>query len=196
MKVSNYIMQLKEATGFSWSQISAGCGVPISTVRSIASGTVAQPNHQTLHDIITFLGGSLDDLYATPASVRGEMLEVRKIEAEADEDLKITIRAMRGIREEMLQAQRECYERQLAYTEDAYAREISHIKETHQREIASYQKSNRALRITAFAAIAALLLVLIFVIGILAYDLTHLDKGWVQAFYGMTNDFISTIGGI
>ncbi len=174
-------MQLKEATGLSWNEISDRCRVPVSTIRSYASGSVAQPSHQALHDIVTALGGSLDDLYATPASVRSDLLKVREIEAEADEDLKITIRTMREIREEMLQSVRDSYERQISKAEEAYTREIAHLNDTHQREIAALSKSNRTLRTTVLVAVAALLVTLLVVIGILSYDITHLDKGWVQA---------------
>ena len=175
MKVSTYIMQLKEAGNYSWNQISERSGVPVSTIRSIAAGNVEQPSHQTVHDIIVAIGGSMDDLYATPRSVREEMIEVRKIEAEAPEDLKLTIRTMREIREEMLNSLRDGYERQL-----------TKMEATHAREVASLRESNKALRITAYLSIITLVLIMAAIIGVLIYDLTHLDRGWVQAFYGWT----------
>lgn len=196
MKVSTYILQLKEATGLSWNQISTGCGVPVSTIRSIASGSVAQPSHQTIHDIITFMGGSLDDLYATPASVRSEMLEVRKIEANASDDLKVTIREMREIREDMLKSQLDSFEKQMAKTEDAHAREISHMEEAHKRELAALQRSNHHLRVMLIIALAIALAIMLFVICILSYDLTHLDNGWIQAFNGYLKVASFTQGGI
>lgn len=172
MKISTYIMQLKDATGYSWNQISERSGVPASTIRSIAQGAVEQPSHQTVHDIIEALGGSLDDLYAKPASVRQEMLEVRKKEAEGTEELRLTIRTMRDIREEMLHAQKEAYERQ-----------ISHMKETHDRELSDLRSSNKTLRITLYLAIVLILVILVSIIAVLVYDLTHLDRGWIQAYF-------------
>lgn len=172
MKISTYIMQLKDATGYSWNQISERSKVPVSTIRSIANGSVEQPSYQTLQSIVEAIGGSMDDLYAAPRSVRSEMLEVRKAEAEGTDELKLTIRTMRDIREQMLAAQKESYERQL-----------QHMKEAHERETKSLRDSNRMLRITAVLAISALLIIMVTIIGILIYDLTHLDRGWVQAFF-------------
>lgn len=186
MKVSTYIMQLKEAGNYSWNQISERSGVPVSTIRSIAAGTVEQPSHQTVHDIIVAIGGSMDDLYATPRSVREEMIEVRKIEAEADEDLKITIRTMRDIREEMLSSMRDGYEHQLTAMREGYDREISKIEASHARELSGLQRSNHTLRISIYVILVTFALAMITIIGILIYDITHLDRGWVQAFYGWT----------
>lgn len=176
-KAGPYILQLKEAKGYSWNQCSEVCRVPASTIRSYASGSVAQPSYQTLFDIVTGLGGSLDELYATPESVRSEMLEVRKIEAGADEDLKVTIRTLREAKDEMVQSVRESYERQIIKTEEEHVREIVHLKESYHREIEMLKRSNRGLKIATVAMMAALLLVLVVVIGILAYDITHAVGG-------------------
>ena len=173
MKTANYIMQLKEAGGYSWKTISTMSGVPESTIRSIASGSVEQPSLQTVYDIISSMGGSMDELYATPKAIREEMMEVRQIEAEATEDLKLTIRTMREIREEMIRSQRVSYERQLLKME-----------ESHNREIAGLTISNKVLRTALVCTVLFTMLLLVTIIGILIYDLTHLDRGWVQAFFG------------
>ena len=175
MKAATYIMQLKEAGGYSWKTINTMSGVPESTIRSIASGAVEQPSAQTLYDIITSMGGSMDELYGAPKAIREEMIEVRQIEAAADEDLKLTIRTMREIREEMLRSQRESYERQ-----------IVKMEESHAREIAGLSMSNKVLRMTLLFTVLFTMLMLVSIIGVLIYDLTHLDRGWVQAFYGWT----------
>lgn len=172
MKIATYIMQLKESGSYSWKNISTMSGVPESTIRSIASGAVEQPSHQTVYDIITSMGGSMDELYGTPKAIREEMIEVRQIEAAADEDLKLTIRTMREIREEMLRSQRENYERQ-----------ILKMEESHTREVANLAASNRVLRMALLCTVLFTMVLLVTIIGVLIYDLTHLDRGWVQAFY-------------
>lgn len=177
IKAGTYILQLKEAKGYSWNQCSEVCRVPASTIRSYASGSVAQPSYQTLYDIVTGLGGSLDELYSTPESVRSEMLEVRKIEAGADEDLKVTIRTLREAKDEMVQSVRESYERQIIKSDEEHAREIAHLKDSYHREIETLKRGNRSLRIATIAMMAALLLVLVIVIAVLAYDITHTIGG-------------------
>lgn len=172
MTIANYIMQLKESTGSSWKTISAKSNIPESTIRSIASGNVEQPSIQTVYAIISSMGGSLDELYATPKSVREEMMEVRQIESEATDDLKLTIRTMREIREEMLRSQRESYERQLLK-----------LEESQSREIASLTTSNKVLRTALVFTVIFTIILLVTIIGVLIYDLTHLDRGWVQAFF-------------
>ena len=158
MKMSTYSMQLKEAGGYSWNQISERSGVPVSTIRSIANGSVEQPSHQTVHNIVVAIGGSLDDLYAMPPAVRQDMLDVRKAEAEGTEELKLTIRTMREIRDTMLEAQREPYERQ-----------IQHMKESHERELSGLRESNKSLRRTSCLAIGALIVIMVCIIAILVY---------------------------
>lgn len=178
MKIAEYIMQLKDAGGYSWNMISEMSGVPISTIRSIASGSVEQPSYQVVCDIITAMGGSLDVMYTTP-KIKKEMQQVRQAEEDGTEELKITIRTMRGIRTEMLENQRMSYETQ-----------ISQLKESYEREVMHLTKSNATLRKTLYFGLAAIIIILVAIICILIYDITHLDRGWVQAFFDTSSRIV------
>ena len=84
------LKELKKATGMSSKQIAERTNLPERTVNRIFSGDTDNPYVDTLHRIVTVLGGSLDDILAdTKAVVATESLvEVKEnagvIEAERD----------------------------------------------------------------------------------------------------------------
>lgn len=170
MKISEYISKLREDRGYSWSELSAKSGVPISTIRSIANGDVESPGLTTLTGILSALGGSLDECCETSPRVQEEMEAIREAEEVGPEELKITIGTMRNIRIEMLQNQRESYER-----------ELSSLRRENERIHKECHDARRTLKVVIIIAFA----IALSVIGMLIYDLTHLDRGWVQAFYGI-----------
>lgn len=170
MRISEYIMQLKEERGYSWSALSEKSGVPISTIRSIANGDVESPNLVPLMGILSALGGSLDEACEMPQKIQQDMETIQETEESGTEELRITIETMRRMRVEMLQHQRESYERELSSLRGENTR--------LQKEIGSTRLTLRIVLVIAFTIAIA-------VIGMLAYDITHLDRGWVQAFYGI-----------
>ena len=100
--------------------------------------------------------------------MREDLAEIRKLQSES-EDQRIMIEAMRRIRGEMLESQRESYEAR-----------IKRIEENHDREIVRLERT-AGLRLRICIALVFLLVaVLLAVIGILLYDFTHLDRGWFQ----------------
>lgn len=92
------LKELKKATGMSSKQIAEKTNLPERTVVRIFSGDTDNPYVDTLHRIVTALGGSLDDILAdTKVVVAAESLvEVKEnasaVEAE-NESLKATITA-------------------------------------------------------------------------------------------------------
>lgn len=100
------LKELKKRTGMSTKQIAEKTNLPERTVNRIFSGDTDNPYVDTLHRIVTILGGSLDDILAdTKAVVAMESLvEVKEnagvVEAERDfvlvenEMLKTKIAAM------------------------------------------------------------------------------------------------------
>lgn len=66
------IKELKKAKGMSTKQIAEKTNLPERTVNRIFSGDTDNPYVDTLHRIVTVLGGSLDDILADTKVVVGE----------------------------------------------------------------------------------------------------------------------------
>lgn len=66
------IKELKKAKGMSVKQIAEKTNLPERTVNRIFSGETDNPYVDTLHRIVTVLGGSLDDILADTKVVVGE----------------------------------------------------------------------------------------------------------------------------
>ena len=66
------LKELKRATGMSSKQIAEKTNLPERTVSRIFSGDTDNPYVDTLHRIVTVLGGSLDDILADTKVVVGE----------------------------------------------------------------------------------------------------------------------------
>ena len=85
------LKELKKKTGMSSKQIAEKTSLPERTVARIFSGDTDNPYVDTLHRIVTVLGGSLDDILAdTKVVVATESLvEVKEtaIVAEAERDI-------------------------------------------------------------------------------------------------------------
>ena len=83
------LKELKKETGMSAKQIADKTNLPERTVNRIFSGDTDNPYVDTLHRIVTVLGGSLDDILAdTKVVVATESLvEVKESLAEAQETI-------------------------------------------------------------------------------------------------------------
>lgn len=66
------IKNLKKLKNMSVKQIAEGTNLPERTVTRIFSGDTNNPYVDTLHRIVTFLGGSLDDILADTKVVVGD----------------------------------------------------------------------------------------------------------------------------
>ena len=66
------LKELKKRTGMSVKQIADKTNLPERTVTRIFSGDTDNPYVDTLHRIVTILGGSLDDILADTKVVVGE----------------------------------------------------------------------------------------------------------------------------
>ena len=82
------LKDLKKRTGMSSKQIAERTSLPERTVNRIFSGDTDSPYADTLHRIVTVLGGSLDDILAdSKVVVATECLKVTASAAEAERDL-------------------------------------------------------------------------------------------------------------
>lgn len=151
-----YIAELKEGTGLSWSDLEEKTGYPQTTLRDHLTGRVARPNPQILAAVVTAMGGDVSKVAGYSAEIRKDMSEVQQIEEEGTEDLKLTIRTMRVIRNEMLAMQKESYERQIAQ-----------IEKSHTEEVTSLTVSVKMLRSALISAVAAIVVILVAIICVL-----------------------------
>jgi transcriptional regulator with XRE-family HTH domain len=131
------LKELKKRTGMSAKQIADKTNLPERTVNRIFSGDTDNPYVDTLHRIVTVLGGSLDDILAdTKVVVATESLvEVKEsanvIEAERDliavenERLKATVSAQR--------AEIELLQKELAHKEELLA--VHNFYRTHLEQL-------------------------------------------------------------
>ena len=156
-----YIAKLKEESGLSWSDLEEKTGFPLSTIRDHLTGRVVKPSQELRYAVVEAMGGDVTRLGGVPAEIRKDIARVQQLESSATEEQRLTIDAMRRLRGEMLDLQRESFE----------------------REIRRLEASNRLLRTMLVIAVSILVVSLLCVICVLIYDLTHLDRGWIQAYF-------------
>ena len=119
------LKELKKQTGMSPKQIADKTNLPERTVNRIFSGDTDNPYVDTLHRIVTALGGSLDDILAdTKVVVATEKLvEVREIAnvVEAERDLILVENEMLKTKVTTLTTELELVRKELAHKEELLA---------------------------------------------------------------------------
>ena len=119
------LKELKKKTGMSAKQIADKTKLPERTVNRIFSGDTDNPYVDTLHRIVTVLGGSLDDILAdTKVVVATESLVEVKENAnviEAERDLIIAENAILKDKVATLTAENDMLKMQLKHKEEIIA---------------------------------------------------------------------------
>lgn len=119
------LKELKKKTGMSAKQIADKTNLPERTVNRIFSGDTDNPYVDTLHRIVTVLGGSLDDILAdTKVVVATESLVEVKENAnviEAERDLITAENAILKDKVAALSAENEMLKMQLKHKEEIIA---------------------------------------------------------------------------
>ncbi len=119
------IKELKKAKGMSTKQIAEKTKLPERTVNRIFSGDTDNPYVDTLHRIVTVLGGSLDDILAdTKVVVATESLVEVKESAnviEAERDLIAVENEMLKAKVVALTAELELLKKELTHKEELLA---------------------------------------------------------------------------
>ena len=119
------LKELKKKTGMSAKQIAEKTSLPERTVARILSGDTDNPYVDTLHRIVTVLGGSLDDILAdTKVVVATESLVEVKENAnaiEAERDLIIAENAILKDKVVALTAENDMLKMQLKHKEEIIA---------------------------------------------------------------------------
>lgn len=60
--VKDYLMTLKNAGSYSWSDIATLSGIPEATVRKVFSGETADPRFETIAKLVISMGGDMNDV--------------------------------------------------------------------------------------------------------------------------------------
>ncbi len=119
------LKELKKQTGMSSKQIADKTNLPERTVVRIFSGDTDSPYADTLHRIVTALGGSLDDILADTKVVVGEKslatLQDDVATVTAERDLIITENAILKDKVNALTAENELLKMQLMHKEELLA---------------------------------------------------------------------------
>lgn len=161
--VMEYLETLKTQGNWTYLTLSQKTGLSETTIRKVFTDPDNNPTIDTMSKLIAAMGGSLDKLI-------GIEVEMQRAQTEPDADgMQITGHEMRELRREMLAHQRESYERELA-----------NLRETNEHLVGE----KKILRRTLYVVLAVMIALMFTTILFLIYDLTHLDRGWIQSFYG------------
>lgn len=119
------IKELKKAKGMSVKQIAEKTNLPERTVTRIFSGDTDNPYVDTLHRIVTVLGGSLDDILADTKVVVGEKdlatLQENVDTVTAERDLIVAENAILKDKVTTLTAENEMLKMQLMHKDEIIA---------------------------------------------------------------------------
>ena len=158
--VSEYLESLKTEGNWNFLDLSKKTGLSESTIRRIFKDPDNNPTMDTLVKLVVAMGGSLDKM----VGIAGE--------PDADHNdsaIHATIGEMRDMQQEMLSHQRKSYER-----------EIDLLRAENER----LRMEKKSLRRSLYSVVSVMVALMFATILFLIYDLTHLDRGWIQAFYG------------
>ena len=119
------LKELKKSKGMTLTQIADATKIPESTIKRIFSGDTDNPYVDTLHRIVTVLGGSLDDILTdTKAVVATESFVEVKETAEviaAQHDLIVVENEMLKAKNVALTTEIELLKKELAHKEELLA---------------------------------------------------------------------------
>ena len=162
--VMEYLETLKTQGNWNYLTLSQKTGLSETTIRKVFTDPDNNPTIDTLSKLIAAMGGSLDKLI-------GIEVEMQRAQTEPDADgMQITGHDMRELRREMLAHQRESYERELA-----------NLRKTNEHLVGE----KKILRRTLYVVLAVMIALMFTTILFLIYDLAHLDRGWIQSYYGV-----------
>ena len=119
------LKELKKTKGISVKQIAEKTNLPERTVTRIFSGDTDNPYVDTLHRIVTVLGGSLDDILADTKMVVGEhnlaMLQENVDVVTAERDLIIAENAILKGKVDTLTAENEMLKMEIKHKDEIIA---------------------------------------------------------------------------
>lgn len=126
------LKELKKKTGMSAKQIADKTKLPERTVNRIFSGDTDHPYVDTLHTIVTALGGTLNDIFADTKVVvaTDELVEIKECVdiVEAERDLVLTENEMLKAKNAALATEIELLKKDLQHKEELLALHNYYIK--------------------------------------------------------------------
>lgn len=158
--VSEYLKTLKIRGNWNFSDLSQMTGLSESTIRRIFTDPDSNPTMDTLVKLVAAMGGSLDRMVGIAGGQDGD--------AHSDSAIHATLGEIRDVRQEMLEHQRQSYEREIA---------------SLRAENEMLRREKKSLRNSLYAVVAVVVALMFVTILFLIYDLTHLDRGWIQTSY-------------
>ena len=85
--VKDYLVNLKNAGNYSWSEISNLSGIPEATIRKIFSGETADPRFETVAKIVLAMGGDLSDAISNSKKKEIEVSSTISLKESCDQRL-------------------------------------------------------------------------------------------------------------
>lgn len=126
------LKELKKKTGMSAKQIAEKTKLPERTVNRIFSGDTDHPYVDTLHTIVTALGGSLNDIFADTKVVvaTDELVDIKEAVdvVEAERDLILVENEMLKAKNAALTTEIELLKKELQHKEELLALHNYYIK--------------------------------------------------------------------
>lgn len=157
-----YLEDLKTTGNWNYTALAKKTGLSETTIRKVFTDPDNNPTIDTLAKLVVAMGGSIDRL----VGIKGPDDAQEGLESKAIQE---TLKEIRDLRNEMLSHQRESYER-----------EMTNLRTANDHLVAEKKSMRKTLYIVLSVMIALMFATILFLI----YDLTHLDRGWIQFFYG------------
>lgn len=171
-KAAAYLRYLKNSAALTYRQIEETSGVADSTAQAYFAGRVQTMRQETFRELVSAMGGSMEDFDAWQPAVVAEPAEAK----ESDATMK-----------EIIDALHDAFNSATLHMESTYNKSFEQLRQQHQREVDRIQKdySRAVFRQRNEKYVLFLILVCVAVYAIFAflhYDLADPSSGLTSIF--------------